>query len=292
MAPVAGVGKLIANDLLTDCSYSLFEPVVSTVVPAGGIAAGTRTVAAWDDSMYVGAQILVGVLGGDLEVVTITSIVSGTSFRATFANSHVAGETIQGATFPVRQTSDPLFTQAEMIVYLSTAVNDFLTEVPLVYAINESITVSPTVQNTSLPSDCMTPVRIATGGYPLRETSQSNLDSYDYRWALQTAVQPIAYFRDKVGLQTFGVFPRQNNTVVCEVVYQQRQEETMGLADGFLVPDPFLPIIKFRTLSFSYSKDGDARNPGLAKYWQTRYSFGVKVSKMILGIIESNEMAQ
>jgi len=293
-APLVGVGFLIANDILTDVGYSLFENPVNTVVPVGGILSGTQVVAVWDDSMYVGAQILVGVRGANGEVVTITATVPGTSFTASFIYSHVAGEPIVGATFPVRQPTDPLFTQAEMIVYLSTAVNDFLTDVPLVYAINESVTVAPTQQNTALPSDCMVPMRIATGGYPLRETSQSNLDSYDYRWALQQAIQPQAYFRDKIPLQNFGIWPRQNNTVVCEVVYQQRQEETMGLADGFLLPDVFLPTIKFRTLSFAYSKDGDARNPGLAKYWATRYQFGCKVAKLILGIIEDSnpEMAQ
>lgn len=288
--PVVGAGFLTANDVLTDCAYALFQKSVNVTVPVGGIAAGAQTVSVWDQSMYVGAQLVVGAYQtDDVEVVTITAVIPGVSFTATFANAHVAGEQIVGATFPVRQTADPLFTQAEMIAYLSTACNDFLAECPLVYLIVENVAIQPTAQNGPLPSDCMVPMRIAPilsdGPYPLRETSQSNLDGYDYRWGQQLAITPRAYFRDKVPFQYFGVWPRANNLTWYEVVYAARQAQTMGLADGFLFPDPFVPIVKWRTLSFAYSKDGEARQPGLAKYWQSRYEFGVRLAKLFLEVI-------
>jgi hypothetical protein len=291
--PVVGVGYLLANDILTDAAYFLVEPSVNAVVPTGGIAAGAQTVDVWDLAMYVGAQILVGTVGGDLEVVTITATNPGTSFTATFANNHTAGEPIVGATFPVRQTTDPFFTQGEMIAYLSTACNDFLLAVPLVYNVAD-VTVPFAAQNAPLPSDCMVPARIAYQSYPLRETSQANLDAWDYRWQQQAASQPYCYFRDKIPIQNFGIFPRANNSVPVEIVYQQRQAQTMGLGDGFLIPDPFLTFVLFRVLSFAYSKDGEASNPALAKYYAGRYEMGVKISNMFLGaILDSNlEMAQ
>lgn len=284
MAPVAGVGYLIANDILSDVSFTLIENPVNTTVPAGGIATGSQIVDVWDESLYVGAMILVGVLGGDLEVVTVTATVPSTSFTATFANAHAAGEPIIGATFPVRQPTDPFFTQAEMLAYMSTALNDFLTACPLVYNVS-TVDVAPAAQNAALPSDCMVPMRIATGNYPLRETSQSNLDTNNYRWQQEAASVPRAYFRDKVGLQMFGVWPRQNNTVPCEIVYQQRGAGLMGLADGFLIPDPFLIYVKYRMLEFAYSKDGEQRNAGLAKYWGTRFEMGCKIANMFLAAI-------
>lgn len=290
--PQVGVGFLILNDILTDCAYALLQASVNTTVPAGGITSGSHTVAAWDASMYVGAQVVVGSVGSsDIEVVTITAVSSGVSFTATFANSHAAGEPIRGATFPVRQSTDPLFQQSEMIAYASTAINDFLTDCPLVYNITDSVSVQPTLQYAPLPSDCMVPSRVAVilsgGPYPLRETSQANLDGYDYKWGqqYQQYAQPIAYFRDKIPVQNVGIWPTQANVTPLEIVYAQRQAQTMGLADGFLFPDPFTPIIKWRTLSFAYSKDGEFRNPGLAKYWASRYEFGLKVSSMILEAI-------
>ena len=283
--PVTGAGFLIANDRLTDAAYALFQPSVSTLVPSGGISAGTSTVAAYDAAMYPGAKVVVGSAGtSNIEVVTISSTVVGTSFTATFSNAHVAGEMITGATFPIRQSTDPLFTQDEMISYLSTACNDFLTDCPLCYY-KATLTVPPTVGIGSLPSDCMKPVRMAYSDYPLHETSQSNLDAMMYQWSSQASAEPEAYYRDKLSVLKFGITPRPSNTTPIECIYQQRQAATMGIADGFLFPDPFTAYVLYRTLSFAYSKDGDMRSPGLAKYFQKRYEMGVKISNMILGAV-------
>jgi len=44
--------------------------------------------------------------------------------------------------------------------------------------------------------------------------------------------------------------------------------------------------VLYKTLSYAFSKDGEIRNPGLAKYFQGRYEWGVKVSKMFLDSIQ------
>lgn len=294
-----GVGFLIVNDILTDVAYALFQPSVKTTVPVGGIAIGVQTVNAFDPAMYVGAQVVVGLTNGNAEVVTITAINPGVSFSATFTTVHGTGEPIRGATFPIRQTTDPLFTQAEMLQYISTAMNDFLVDCPIVYTVTSSIQVQPSQQNTALPNDCMYPVRVAyeaaAGPYPLRESSQSNLDSMNPLWNQTSGNAPRNYFRDKVPFQSIGIWPRPGNTTSLEVIYAQRQTVSeMGLADGFLVPDPFLIYVLYKTLEYAYSKDGEARNPGLAKWCQGRYEFGVKVSKMFVdSIMDSGlEMAQ
>jgi hypothetical protein len=289
-APVIGAGVLRVVDRLQDASYALFEPVINQQFPAP-ISAGSQTIPIADPTVwvpapcfYVGAQIVCGVTGGNLEVVTVTAVNVGVSFTATFQNAHAAGEWINGATFPVRYPTDPLFTQQEMLAYISTATNDFLTDVPLAYNIAD-LTVSPTEQNTPLPADSLFPVRLAYDSYPLRETSQSNLDGMYYPWAEQALSQPRVYFRDKIPLQNVGIWPRMGNTVDLEVVYAQRQAQTMGWGDGWIVPDCLTQYVLYRTLSFAFSKDGEARNPGLAKYFQSRYDFGVKVCKMLLEII-------
>jgi len=128
-------------------------------------------------------------------------------------------------------------------------------------------------------------MRMAVNSYPLRETSQSNLDAMNYRWKQQLATGPSVYFRDKVGLQKFGVAPRANNTTLVECVYQQRQPAVMGPGDGFLIPDPFVLYPYCRALSFAYSKDGEMRNPALSKYWDSRYRHGVQISNMFVEAI-------
>lgn len=294
-SPTVGAGYLRVVDRLMDASYCLFQPVVNDVFPKT-ISAGSQTIQITDPSymfnspsFYVGALLVCGVTGANLEVVEITAVDPGVSFTATFANAHQQGEAILGATFPVRYPTDQLLTQAEMITYLSTACNDFLTDCPLVYAIG-NVTVGPSQQSVALPSDCMWPARVATNNYPLRETSQSELDATNYRWTQSGLSQPRAYFRDKIPIQSVGIWPRAGNNVPLEVVYAQRQAQTLGWGDGFIFPDPFTIYPLYKTLSFAFSKDGEIRQPGLAKYFASRYSFGVKVCNMILDAVNDSNL--
>ena len=288
---VTGAGFLIVNDILTDASYQLIEPVVNQVVPVAGIGLGLQTVVVWDDGMYVGAKLLIGVRGGNLEVITITGVTPRTSFAAIFVNAHVAGEPIIGATFPCQTTAgDPFFLQSERLEYLATAINDFLIACPLVYAITTAISFGSTQPIQPLPADCQVPVRVAAFQSALRETSQSNLDSIDWRWQQFAASEPIAYYRDKTGLQNFGIWPVANNTTAIEMIYLQRSPQVLGMADGFLIPDPFMIYVKARLFSFAYSKDGEARSPALAKYFAQRYEMGVKITNMFLEVVNDPSM--
>ena len=162
-----------------------------------------------------------------------------------------------------------------------------LSDVQLRYTVTDSISMPPTAQFTALPSDCMFPVRVSAFGIGLRETSQSNLDGYDWRWQQQTGSPPQVYYRDKIGLQNVGMWPRQNNTTPLEVVYANRGQQLMGLADGFPVPDPFTPYLRARVLEYCYSGDSEQRSPAMATFWNQRFEAGVKISKVILEIIES-----
>lgn len=283
-APIIGVGYLIANDILTDVAYRLLEPCVNTTFPTT-IAAGSQTILAWDPSIYVGSLLVAGVIGGDAEVVTVTATVPGTSFIATFANGHTAGEPIIGATFPVQNTAgDFFFSQLEMLTYLSNALNDFLTQVPLAYSISTAVVFGPTSLVEPLPSDCQYPVRVAAFGIALRETSQSNLDGVDFRWNSNALSLPYTYYRDKIGVQNIGIWPRTANTTTLEIVYAQRGAALIGLADGFPIADVFLPTVKARVLEFAWSKEGEAKAPALAEFFNQRYEAGVKIASMLLDL--------
>jgi hypothetical protein len=304
--PVQGVGALTVENLLEDVSYALFQPVVNTTittftVPAGygdggfgdgGYGDGTGLVVTVGSvaSMYVGAQVIVGLGLGTEEVVTITQVDAG-DFVAAFVNAHNPGEIVVGATFPYQNAAgDPMFLQSEMLGYVSEALNDFLLRVPLVIAVTTSISMPPTQPFTALPSDCMKPVRVAAFGVGLRESSQSNLDGCDWRWQQETGNPPQAYYRDKIGLQQVGVWPVQSNQVPLEITYSQRSPQLLGLADGFLFPDVFLVYIKARVLSTAYSKDGEQRSPALSKFWSDRYENGIKISQVILEVIQDTSM--
>lgn len=289
-APTIGAGVLRVVDRLQDASYCLFQPVVNVQFPAT-ITAGPQTIAVTDPSyalgqpsFYVGAYLVCGLTGANLEVVQITAVNPGVSFSATFANAHQAGEWINGATFPVRYPTDQLLTQAEMLTYISNASNDFLTDCPLAYNV-QTVTAGPSQPTVALPDDSLFPVRVAYQNYPLKETSQSNLDAMNPTWNVQGLNLPRNYYRDKIGVQKLGVWPVPGNNVSLEVVYSQRQAQTLGWGDGWIVPDVFTTYILFRTLEFAFSKDGEIKNPTLARYFGERYKTGVKISNVILGLI-------
>ena len=283
--PVIGSGALRVVDRLMDASKFMFQPIVRSQLPQT-ISSGEVVIPVYDPSIYVGCLLVCGVTGANIEVVPVVSV-GPTSFTAIFENSHQIGEPIIGATFPVRASYDPLYTQEEMLSYIGTATNDFLTDVPLAYSI-KNVTVGPTQQYAPLPWDCQMPVRVAYAGRPLRETSQAMLDSLFWGWTQAPLERPRVYFRDKIPVQNVGIFPRMGSQVSLEVIYSQRQKNTPGFADGFIVPDVFTTYILYRTLSFAFSKDGEGRNPALAKFFSSRYEFGVKVSKMILDAVEDN----
>ena len=287
-SPIVGAGQLTVVDRLMDASFCLIQPVVMDQFPAP-VAVGSQTIAINDPSIYVGAYLVAGAHTANAEVIQVTAVNPGVSFTASFTNTHAFRDWLFGATFPVRYPTDPLFTQGEMIAYISSACNDFLTDVPLAYNIAD-LTVLPTQQNTPLPADSLFPVRLAYEQYPLRETSQSSLDGMYYPWSQQALSQPRVYFRDKLPIQNVGIWPRMGNTVNLECLYAQRQAETLGWGDGFLVPDCLTQYILYRTLSFAFSKNGEARSPGLAKYFASRYQFGVKVCKMLLELINDPQM--
>ena len=153
-----------------------------------------------------------------------------------------------------------------MIAYISSATNDFLTDVPLAYNIAD-LTVPPTQQNTPLPADSLFPVRVAYESYPLRETSQSNLDSMAPQWSQQglTIAEGLLPRQDPDSERRHLAEDGEHRTTLKLSTHSGRRRRWGGEMD-WIVPDPFTVAILQRTLSFAYSKDGECKSPGLAKY--------------------------
>lgn len=269
-----GNGYKIANDVLTDISYVLVEPVVSTKLGTV-VAAGTHTVTpASMASIYVGAMVIVGT-GSAEEVVTVTAA-TGTTFTAVFAFAHAATDAVIGATFPVGQPDNPFFTQAEMLSYLTSAENNYLTEVPLIYNRAAQAFISGQTAQ-PIPADCVEMERVAVNGYALYEQGQTSLDLLNYRWNAAGFNNPETWHQDRVNFQTYGVQPVPGNAFSADVIYVQREAGTLALNEGFLLPDPFLTYVKYGTLAWAFDKDGEMRDITRAKYCLQRVEMGVKI---------------
>lgn len=114
----------VANDILTFASIrALVEPVVNTTLGTV-VSPGINTVIPLSMAgIYQGAQLIVGT-GADVEIVVVTSV-TATTFTANFAFSHLSTDPVYAATFATGQPDNILFTQTEMLSYLSEAMDDF-----------------------------------------------------------------------------------------------------------------------------------------------------------------------
>src|SRR5271166_3123251 len=116
----------IANDILMAASTRVFiEPVVNTTLGTGVVAPGIVTITPPSMvAIYNGAMMVVDA-GANQEVVTASSV-TATTFQATFTKTHLGSAPLLGGTFPTGQPVDILFTQLEVLGYLTDVVNDFL----------------------------------------------------------------------------------------------------------------------------------------------------------------------
>jgi hypothetical protein len=297
--------------------------------------------------MYSGAQLVVEQPGNATqEVVTVLTVPSPTTFTANFANAHAAAAPVWGATFPTQQATDPIFTQAEMLQYLSRAQNEFLTAVPCFYqrffqtvntgliyqatpptailidriaasAIDIGITsmvraggvvtltaggptnlvqyntfaaVNPTDPSfagvfavISAPSPNVITYRqvgadgSTTGGTiqsmrRLYELTQEELVQQDRSWQSNYVGPLQSWFEDRAGLYRWGVGGRPSSNFPVELLCAVRDTDTLGLLDGFLVPDVCIHGVKALVMNYCQSKDGIAQQPQMAEFWLRRYS--------------------
>ena len=109
---------------------AVYDTLVNPITAGAGVTATIQSTT----YLYPGASLIIEKPGStSQEVVSILTVPSATTFTANFANNHLATVPAWGPTFPTQQGTDPIFTQSEMLQYLSRAQNEFLTAVPCFY---------------------------------------------------------------------------------------------------------------------------------------------------------------
>lgn len=309
-----------------------------------------------NNALYVGAMIVIGWGLTTQEVVTVLGIApNGYVYTSAFANSHSPGEIVMAPTFPTQQTTDPIFTQTEMLTYLARAQNEFLTDCPCYYEFSQqALTYGQVFQAT--PTNCIEINRVAasqyscpitsitiadnvatvvtgaphglqvgssifiqspTAGYGgvfeigtvisttsfsypqikangtaaggsilyfsrLYEATQTELTMANRTWRNDYVGLPQAWFEDRAGTYQWGVGGKPASNFQAELLCSIRDTDTLGLLDGFLVNDVLVPIIKFKTLEYAWTKNGVAQDPARAAYCSDRYKRGVAATSRFL----------
>lgn len=278
------MGVIIANDILTDCTYLLIDPPVDTTI-AANIGTGLQTVTpASMKWIFVGALLIIGRGTGAEEVVTVAAVTS-TTFDATFAQAHTGPTGVVGAVFSRGQadgTQQPLFTQAEMLGYLATGQNDFLLKLRPTYKRATQVLGAATTVFTQ-PTDCIRIERLAVGGLEIPDSSQAYIDNMEPSWPGATAqASPDQWFQDKVDTENFGISPQLSAPVTAELYYAQKQPATPVLNSTFIVPDIMTPFLKFYVMFKAFSKDGEQRDMDRAALFYNMYNMGIRISKKFI----------
>ena len=171
--PRMALGKRQVVDLAAEVGLHLLEPVFLQTL-ASLLTPGTaRTIILTPTAplpatsyLYPGALVVVGWHETDAEVATVIEVTGDDTFTADLANAHAAGESVFGATFPTQEPTDPVFTQSEIISYITQAQNEFLTKVPLIFQIftNQEVLIGESYQ--TLPGTAIELERVAVQSNP------------------------------------------------------------------------------------------------------------------------------
>lgn len=300
----SGLSTVTIEQLLEDVSLALLEPIVLTVLGTNVVAGnGVSVTPGSMRGIYPAALLVVGGFGDPQEVITVISTTS-TGFTANFQNNHPAYDPLVGATFPSGFPDHQLFTQNEILGYLTDVHNDFLLKTKCVFEVTGSLPGTPAnipvVVNQRFfaqPAQAIRVERLARiiTGTPtppppaildLYETTQTDLDTENYAWSADSDI-PKRWFRDQIDTSQLGLQPLPNiGGITLEAWYSKRGPAgVLTLLSTLLVPDVMSHYIKYGILSRCWSKDGEVRDPLRSDYCKKRYEFGVVlVNRFMEGI--------
>ena len=139
----------------------------------------------------------------------------------------------------------------------------------------------------------------SSGGYVSRpiftrlyESSQEQLSMNQPWWTGQPGLPPTQWFEDRTGIYGWGVAPPPSGNFYMNLICSVRASENLNWLDNFLLPDIFVPYIKYKTLEYCFTKDGVQRSPSMARYCKGRYEFGVMLADRFLrNVIEKSGRA-
>jgi len=111
----------------------------------------------------------------------------------------------------------------------------------------------------------------------LYEQTQEEVTMQERGWRNDFSLPPTGWFEDRVGNYKWGLNAKPNGTFPMNLLYSIRDVDSLTLADGFVLPDCFVYICKYATLSYIFSKDGLWASPQLAKYCKSRVDRGILI---------------
>lgn len=123
--------------------------------------------------------------------------------------------------------------------------------------------------------DASTDTAIALYWFRLYEVTMSEITMQNRNWRNDYANNPSAFFEDRSGLYQWGLNAPPSSNFPVQLLVATRDSDTLGLLDGFLVPDMCLHYVIYKMLEYVFTKEGVRINPMMAAYCKSRFDRGV-----------------
>jgi len=127
----------------------------------------------------------------------------------------------------------------------------------------------------------------ATGGAVLYfsriyETTSAETTMTNRVWRNDFIPSPTAFFEDRSGLYRWGVNGRPSSNYPVELLCSIRDNDVLGLLDGFLYPDSIAYLCKWKTLAYALSSENEQSDPVRAAYCEQRFQRGIAAIRRYL----------
>ena len=106
----------------------------------------------------------------------------------------------------------------------------------------------------------------------LYEVTQEELSQSDRFWQSNYTGPLQNWFEDRAGLYRWGVGGLPSTSFPVELLCAVRDTDTLGMLDGFLVPDMCVHGVKYLAMAFAWSKDGVFSQPQMSEFCMKRYT--------------------
>lgn len=179
------------------------------------------------------------------------------------------------------------WTVAEVIDYLNERQRDFLKETLCLVTPATLVTV-PGVPRHALPQDWIATydVQWRTPESVWKELPRSasfEMDLADVDWIYETQPTPDVFSDGDQATLLIQVMPPANDAGLLEILYIAVSAALSNTGVSFVVPDEFVPGIKWGVIADMLTKVGRAHDPVRAAYAESRYEEAVQAAKVMLG---------
>jgi len=181
--------------------------------------------------------------------------------------------------------ADGIWTAAEVLGYANQRQARFLKEAPVLLGRAEIINSSALAQ--PLPEDWMLTYRLV---WKDDDGTRTQLPRVDHReldlalstWPTGTAAKPQVYADTDMATQTIHVAPIPTNGGEFEITYVAVPPLLDGTTEPFMVPDMFVPAVKYGIMADMFGKNGRVHDTERAAYCEMRFQEGVIAANVMV----------